>query len=167
VVVEDTPDLIALWTRPHSRVLAAFEPSGRLLRLPVGEWSLEPVAGFAGGSLGLHVPGTQHSVLAIYDPPPGYAPWYINLESDLKRTESGFEYEEHVLDVLLDADLTNVRWKDEDELEEAVALGLFTPEQAAEFRAEGELALDWLLSRRPPYDRDWQAWRPPQEWELS
>jgi hypothetical protein len=51
-------------------------------------------------------------------------------------------------------------WKDEDEPAEAVEIGLITAEQAAEFRAEGERALEWLLSRRPPYDRDWLSWRP-------
>jgi hypothetical protein len=47
-----------------------------------------------------------------------------------------------------------------DESAGAVEIGLFTARAAAEFRAEGERALEWLLSRRPPYDRDWLSWRP-------
>jgi hypothetical protein len=47
-----------------------------------------------------------------------------------------------------------------DESAGAVEIGLFTALAAAEFRAEGERALEWLLSRRPPYDRDWLSWRP-------
>jgi hypothetical protein len=41
---------------------------------------------------------------------------------------------------------------------------MFTADEAAEFRAEGERAIEWLLERHPPYDRDWQSWRPPVEW---
>jgi hypothetical protein len=161
VVVEDGPGLIALYTPPGSEALVAVDASGAQMRMPVAEWRLASAAPFgAMEALALHLPGTAHSLLVIFDPPPGFAPWYINLESDLVRTERGFEYEEHVLDIVVDRDLSSWRWKDEDELAEAVELGLFTAEQAAEFRAEGERALEWLLSRRPPYDRDWLSWRP-------
>ena len=160
VVVEDGPGLIALYTPPKSEALVAVSRDGLPLRMPTEDWSLEPTQTFDSGVLGLHVPGTQHSVLVIFDPPPGLAPWYINLESDLHRTERDFEYEEHVLDIVVERDLSSWRWKDEDELAEAVELGLFTAHQAAEFRAEGERALGWLLSRQPPYDRDWLSWRP-------
>jgi predicted RNA-binding protein associated with RNAse of E/G family len=164
VVVEDTPELVALWTPPSTDALVAVDADAKPMRMPVGDWHLTPAKTFASGSLGLHVPGQGHSVIVIFDPPPGYSPWYINIESDLERTAAGFEYEEHVLDVLVEADLKTWRWKDEDELVEAVAIGMFTSEQAAEFRAEGERAIEWLLSRRPPYDRDWLSWQPPTEW---
>lgn len=167
IVVEDRDELIALYTPPGSEAHVAVAPDGTLLRMPVSDWTPAPHPTGAMEVLGLHVPGTQHSVLAIFDPRPGYAPWYINLESDLARTDGGFEYEEHVLDIVIERDLTTWRWKDEDELEEAVELGLFTPEQAAEFRAEGERALEWLLSRRPPYKRDWLSWCPPREWLIA
>lgn len=164
VVVEDTHDLIALWTPPSSDALIAVDAFGEPMRMPTGDWKLAPAKTFASGSLGLHVPGQQHSVIVIFDPPPKYSPWYINIESDLERTEIGFQYEEHVIDVLVDADLKSWRWKDEDELEEAVASGMFTSKQAAEFRAEGERAIEWLLARRPPFDHDWLNWKPPSSW---
>lgn len=126
VIVEDTPHLIALWTPPSSEALVAVDAEGQPMRMPVGDWSLAPALTFTGGSLGLHVPGQHHSVIVIFDPPAGYAPWYINLESDLERTDVGFEYEEHVLDIIAERDLSSWRWKDEDELDEAVALGMFT-----------------------------------------
>ena len=164
IVVEDSDALIALYTPPGSPAYVAVSADGEYLRFPSKYWTLSEAPVPAIELLGLHVPGNQHSVLAIFNPTPGYTPWYINLESDLERTERGFEYEEHILDILVERDLKTWRWKDEDELEEAIELGLFTPEQAAEFRAEGERALEWLLSRRPPYDRDWLSWRPPAEW---
>lgn len=167
IVVEDSEELIALYTPPGSESLVAVDATGTQMRMPIADWRLEATTRFTIGLIGLHVPGTNHSVLAIFDPPPQFGPWYINLESDLARTDRGFEYEEHVLDIVIERDLKTWRWKDEDELEEAVELGLFRPEQAAEFRAEGERALEWLLSRRPPYERDWLAWRPSPEWGLA
>ena len=168
IVVEDSHEVIVLYTPPETDALVAIDAEGRRLRIPTTpDWSLAGTRTFTSGLVGVHVPGTQHSLLAIFEPPSGYGPWYINLESDLERTDAGFEYEEHVLDILVERDLKTWRWKDEDELEEAVELGLFTPEQAAQFRAEGERALDWLLSRRPPYDRDWLSWRPPRKWGVA
>lgn len=168
IVAEDSQEMIVLYTPPEADALVAIDSEGRRLRMPTTpDWSLEGTRTFTSGLIGVHVPGTQHSLLAIFDPPAGYGPWYINIESDLVRTDAGFDYEEHVLDVVVDRNLSAWRWKDEDELEEAVELGLFTAGQAAEFRAEGERALEWLLSRRPPYDRDWLSWRPPAEWGVS
>jgi hypothetical protein len=168
IVAEDNDELIALYTPPDTDALVAIDREGNRLRMPTTlDWSLEGTRTFTSGVIAVHVPGTHHSLLAIFDPPVGYGPWYINLESDLERTECGFDYEEHVLDVVVERDLKTYRWKDEDELEEAVELGLFTLEQAAEFRVEGERALERLLSRRPPYDRDWLSWRPRAEWGVA
>ena len=52
------------------------------------------------------------------------------------------------------------RWKDEDELEEALAAGLVTADDAEAFREEGERALEQLLRREVPYDEPWEDWRP-------
>ncbi|MEO8458417.1 MAG: DUF402 domain-containing protein [Chloroflexota bacterium] len=166
IVVQDTPELIALYTPPNSPAYVALDEDGEVLRFPSRDWTLSerPVPAFE--LIALHVPGHDHSVLAIFNPMPRHTPWYINLESDLERTDFGFQYEDHLLDVLVERDLETWRWKDEDELEEAVALGLFTQDEAAKFYAAGERALEWLTSRRSPYDRDWLAWRPPSEWVL-
>lgn len=167
IVVEDSDEMIALYTPAGSPAQVAIDDDGNYIRVPLRDWTLAPTPRPAMEILGVHVPGTQHSLLAIFDPPKGYGPWYINLESDLQRIDAGFECEEHLLDVIIERDLSSWRWKDEDELEEAVAHGMFTLEQAAEFRAEGERALEWLMQRRPPYDRDWLSWRPPAEWRAG
>jgi predicted RNA-binding protein associated with RNAse of E/G family len=99
-------------------------------------------------------------VLAIWNGDWQLLHWYINLESDLVRTDAGFEYEDHVLDVIVDADLKSWRWKDEDELEAALERGLFTREQGAAFYAEGERAVAWLIARQAPYHAAWEDWRP-------
>lgn len=167
IVVHDDVDLIALLTPPGEPAQTPLRADGTRMRLPKEEWTLGPVLTYEEPVLGLHVPGTDHSVLLVWEADWSPRDWYINLESDLLRTNEGFECDDRVLDVVVAPDMSTWLWKDEDELEEAVEIGLFTQEQAAEFRAEGKRALEWLLSRRPPYDRDWLAWRPPPEWGVA
>ena len=52
------------------------------------------------------------------------------------------------------------RWKDEDELAGAVRLGIYSREQAAAIRAEGERVIEAIEDRRPPFDGRWEGWRP-------
>ena len=165
IVVEDTPDLIAVYNAPGSPVRTAVGPDGERLRLPPPEWSMADASIPTDRRiLSLHPPGADHSVLLIWDESWRLLYWYINLEEDRRRNARGFDYEEHVLDIVVQPDMASWRWKDEDELAEAVERGLFTIEQASAFREEGERALEWLLARRPPYDRPWEDWRPPPDW---
>jgi predicted RNA-binding protein associated with RNAse of E/G family len=69
-----------------------------------------------------------------------------------------------VLDVLIPPDRSSWQWKDEDELSQAVDEGLFTEEEAARFRAAGERAVEQILLREPPFDEDWEGWRPDPAW---
>ncbi|MCH7484382.1 MAG: DUF402 domain-containing protein [Chloroflexi bacterium] len=165
IVVEDTPDLIAVYNAPGSPIRVAAGPDGERLRLPPLKWSMADASIPSDHRiLGLHPPGSNHSVHVVWDDSWRLLYWYINLEEDRQRNPSGFDYEEHVLDLVVEPDMTSWRWKDEDELAEAVERGLFTPEKAADIRTEGERALEWLLARRPPYDRPWENWRPPPDW---
>jgi hypothetical protein len=52
-------------------------------------------------------------------------------------------------------------WKDEDEFEEAVGLGLFTSEQAGEIRAKGERVIGLLPDLLPT---GWEDWLPDPAW---
>ena len=74
--------------------------------------------------------------------------WYVNLQDPLRRTPLGFDTVDHALDVVVELDRSSWRWKDEEELAEAVRDGLFTPEEAADFRAWGERAVERILGRR-------------------
>ena len=69
-----------------------------------------------------------------------------------------------LLDIVVSPDRSEWRWEDEDEVLKAVELGLMSPERAGELRAEGERALEKLLAHKPPFERDWDAWRPDEAW---
>ena len=61
---------------------------------------------------------------------------------------------DHALDLVIAPD-GSWCWKDEDDFAEAQALGVFTVEQAAAVRAEGER----VLAARP-WPTGWENWRP-------
>lgn len=167
IVVRDEPDVIAIYTPPATPAMVAVAAGGdrTRLRLPPPQWELAPVTTPADRHfLAVHSPGADHSVLVIWAADWRLLEWYINLETDVARTESGFEYTDHFLDVIVEPDMSSWRWKDEDELAEAVERGLVTGDEAAAFREEGERAVEWLLARRAPYDEPWEGWRPPESW---
>ncbi len=164
LVVRDSPALLALylpagtvWKRPR-------RPDGGPIRLPAGDWTLMDHRQTI-DVLRLNIPGAAHSVMLFWKE--GHAEfigWYVNLEEPLRRTAIGFDYMDQALDIVISPDMTEWHWKDEDELQEALAAGLFTPRQAAEIRREGERALELLLARRPPFDDGWERWRPDPSW---
>jgi hypothetical protein len=84
----------------------------------------------------------------------------------LRRTAVGFDYMDHALDVRITPDRSSWSWKDEDELEEAVARGIFTAEEARSFHVEGERAVRRVLDREPPFDEPWEDWRPNPTWRV-
>ena len=141
----------------------AADPAGRELRLYAERWALAERTSTE-HMLSFSWPEVAHAILAIWDRQWRFSRWYINLETPLRRTSVGFDFVDHCLDVVVSADRTSWRWKDEDELEEAVARGIFTSGEARAFREEGRRALRRLLDREPPFDRDWDAWRPDPVW---
>lgn len=147
------------WRRP----VAA---DGSALRLPQDVWELVEDTWSETNVLSFTWEGAAHAVLCFWDVEWNHAGWYVNLQEPLRRTSVGFDYMDHALDIVVAPDLSFWHWKDEEELAEAVTLGIFTAAQARAFREEGERALAHLSARVPPYDRDWPTWRPDPSWAI-
>jgi predicted RNA-binding protein associated with RNAse of E/G family len=108
-------------------------------------------------ALRLARPGASHSILLFFRVE--FYAWYVNLERPLMRSPVGFDLSDLFLDVYIERDRP-ARWLDEDELEQALAAGLLTPEDAAAARAEGERVLaEW------PFPTGWEDFRPDPRWE--
>jgi predicted RNA-binding protein associated with RNAse of E/G family len=73
---------------------------------------------------------------------------------------------DQALDIVVSPDLTEWHWKDEDEFEEAQALGLISEDRAQELRAEGERVIEHLMARKQPFNQGWESWRPDPEWAV-
>lgn len=105
--------------------------------------------------------GGAHAVGHFWDDASGeFLCHYINLQEPLRRSRVGFDSSDHVLDVVVDTD-GNWRWKDQDELEEAVGLGLFSKAEARAIREEGERVIATFASLFPT---GWESWRPDPSW---
>lgn len=163
-VVSDEPLQTTLFVRTGAWVAVAIDDNGKELRLPIGTWHLEPREVRAFSILSFAWPEIPYSVLFLREPDGNPRGWYVNLQTPLVRTPVGFDTVDHALDVLVETDRSSWRWKDEDELAEAVELGLFTPDDAAWFRYWGERGVEHLLLRLPPFDQDWESWLPDPTW---
>jgi Protein of unknown function (DUF402) len=89
--------------------------------------------------------------------------YYINLQAPIRRTRFGFDSVDHILDIVVSPD-GSWQWKDEDELAEAVNLGLFSKNEAMSIRAEGERVIDGLPRLLPT---GWEDWLPDASWSVE
>ena len=93
--------------------------------------------------------------------------WYVNLQMPLRRLLGipGIETEDLYLDIVVDPD-RSWRWKDEDELAEAVLVGRVTADQARDIRAEGERVAAVIDGGEWPFTSEVAMWRPEPDWPI-
>jgi hypothetical protein len=161
-VVRDEAEQTMFLVPAGARCGVPVDEDGTELRVPDRPWRLEVRARSPNPILSFAWPHTPYAVLR-WSTPQGTPVWYVNLQDPLRRTGLGFDTVDHALDVIVGLD-GSWGWKDEEELAEAVANGLFTPDDAERFRADGERAVAHILDRTPPFDRDWGDWRPDRSW---
>jgi hypothetical protein len=163
-VVTDTPGERSFYVAPGNPRIIPTSADGVELRMPASSWMLGTRVGSAWRLLSFAWPGVNYAVLGSWDAQTGeFDGWYVNLQTPLEATPDGFDYTDHLLDVLVAVDGT-WRWKDEDELADAVALGTFSPADAEGFYQAGHDAVDRITNAHPPFDRDWSNWRPDRSW---
>ena len=164
-IVEDTPQRLVVymaagvrWMRPIRSDGSALH--GRELHWTLGE-SLWPIE-----ALRIVEPGRHHSVLLLWTQGfEEFIRWYVNLEDPLTRNGIGFDYLDQLLDIEIAPDLLAWKWKDEAELEDAVAGGLITPQKADFISEEGNRVVRAMEERAPPFDEQWYTWRPDPCWK--
>jgi len=93
--------------------------------------------------------------------------WYVNLQAPLHRMEVGFETEDYLLDIVFEPDLSGWKLKDEDELAEAVELGIYTEQKMHEIYVAADEAVQSITSGTSPISKMWSAWRPPKQWGVA
>jgi hypothetical protein len=164
-VVRDAPDLLALYLPPGTPWKEPRRPDGGPARLPVGPWTLADARTY-NHVLRFNRPSDAHAVFAFWSEDGRFLQWYINLEDPIRRTPSGFQYMDMVLDIVVAPNLSSWTWKDEDEFREAQERGMVSREAARAIRAEGERALELMQARVPPFDGAWRDWRPDPSWTV-
>ena len=164
MVVEDAPQQTMLFIPVGIRWMAPFH-DGRRLKIPQTEFELVPQRYEESHVLSFSWPDTWYAVLLFFRPDWSPWNWYVNLEEPLRKTRLGFDTLDHELDVIVQFD-GSWRWKDEDELDEAIRRGVISAREEPRLRADGESAVRRILDREPPFDQDWTDWRPDRSWPI-
>jgi hypothetical protein len=152
-VAEDRDDSTVLWLPPATTYAMGDDL--------FGDWELrERIFESSAGQLRLSRRDEPFSVHLFRHPDGSFRGWYVNLERPQRRTTLGFDFEDELLDIWIEAG-REPRWLDEDELEEAVRRGIFPAERAAEIRANGER----VLAERP-WPTGWEDWQPDPRWQV-
>ena len=170
-VVADIAEYVALFVAAGSPMKTRCGPDGAPIQrdLPYAvrfslPWRLCDGVWEGNGVLMLTPAGAGYSFWAVWDERWRFEGWYVNVQEPLRRTELGFDTADNVLDVVIEPDLLSWRWKDEHELEVAVRVGRFTPDEAKAVREEARSAVRTLEDRAWPFVDDWSTWRPDPAW---
>ncbi len=170
IVVADEPGMTVTWVPRGTPMLRAdFGVDGHNLEAVrnqvAGNWTLKRLNWRMDGILRVTSPGLPWAMILYRDGPQVRA-WYVNLEEPISRTAEGVTISDRHLDIVIEPDRKSWWWKDEDELAEAVRLGLYSPEEAAQFRQDGLDAVERIISGEPPFDTHWADWHPDPEWGI-
>ncbi len=89
--------------------------------------------------------------------------WYVNYQSPLSRTSAGVSFEDFLLDIRLEPELS-WNWKDEDEFEAACAAQAISGQTADVIRRAAADLTPALAASEWPFNAGWPDWRPDESW---
>lgn len=170
-VVRDDASALVAWLAPGTPMLRPVLPDGRELRsVPAIEMfragrALRRDVWLGNGILMIAPTGRPWSVWCFWKDGWDFHGWYVNLEDPHQRDSSSIATQDHVLDLWVEPDRT-VRWKDEDELEAAVAAGRYSASDAEGFRVNAESVEEAIGRWSSPFCDGWELWRPDPSWPV-
>lgn len=169
-VVQDTPDLTVLYICSGTRWKIPARPADAEdiahCRLN-GQWGLKDVVWKWGDTLYWIQPRAAHAVHIMWSQSPReFAGWYVNLQEPLRRTGIGFDFMDQDLDIVVQPDAHEWRWKDEDVMQQGLEMGIYTAQQVHDIRAEGERVIENIQRRAAPFDNRWLDWVPDADWPV-
>jgi hypothetical protein len=167
-IVADADDVVALFIAAGSVYKAGPKKSAAEKRRAERRPTPPDEYVWRNDTLRLMFPGACHSVSLFWagdGPNRELLRYFVNMEEPFRRTACGFDTQDHTVDVVVTPEL-EWRWRDEDELENHVKEGFFTPELAAAARAEGRRAIDAIEAGTHPCLHGWREWRPARDWAV-
>lgn len=110
--------------------------------------------------------GDYFSVSRFFDPGGRCGGWYVDFIRPCRRTHLGIDTFDLFLDLVVEADLSGYRWKDEDEYTQGRRLGLIDDALHHHIDAAREQVISLAESRRGPFAEDWSSWRRDPAWPM-
>ena len=111
------------------------------------------------------LPGRPFSVWLFWTPAWEFISYYVNLEAPFARSAVGFDSCDHVLDICVRPDRTWY-YKDLDELQVCVDVGLMSVATAAQVRRDAEQAITLIERWHAPFAAGLDEWRPDPAWSM-
>ena len=156
-VVEAVGESAAVWIAPGTNCMRLRGIDGRTVR-PPAQWTSQPHRWFGNGNLDVILAREPFSLRLFWDDAGAFAGWYVNLQQPVTVSGDRIDTRDHALDLVLEPDQPP-RWKDEDHLEQCVALGIFSSDEAAAIRTAGAR----FLKRRASYlPTGYESFTPPK-----
>ncbi len=131
-----------------------------------GEWEVEPWTWHTTSWVHILLPGRWFSANAVYDDASGRLQrWYVNFQRPYRVDGQRVD----TFDLLLDLEVGTdgaMRWKDEDEYEQARRLGVVTDAEALALEGARREAEALARAGGWPFEARWTAWRRDPDWEV-
>jgi predicted RNA-binding protein associated with RNAse of E/G family len=172
ILVRDNSELIALYVPANIHCKRRYGINGNHITVDERKnntWTLQDI--IQSNSyyyIRLTIPGESYSVLLFWNCNNNLRYWYINLEdpvNPMRRTKLGFDLCDQILDIIVESNLKDWRWDDEDELQEAIEVGLISPEQAEALYVKGAEVRDLIMSGKSVFN-SWATWKPDPSWNV-
>ncbi|HID52885.1 MAG TPA: DUF402 domain-containing protein [Anaerolineae bacterium] len=113
----------------------------------------------------LYLQGYAYSIWLNFDENGKFMSWYGNLEAPFARTRIGIDTRDFALDIIAKPD-GQWRWKDEDEFNRRLEVGIDSSEHQAQVRAAGRDFIERFEYRDWPFNCGWENWQPPESWQI-
>jgi protein associated with RNAse G/E len=127
-----------------------------------GHWELDRWTWRDTTLLARFAAGDYFSVSRFFDA--GGGGWYVDFVQPYRRTPIGIDTFDLLLDLIVTADLSGYRWKDEDEYARGRRLGLIDDALHQSVDAAREQVISLIESRQGPFADDYSSWRPDPAW---
>ncbi|PCC41441.1 DUF402 domain-containing protein [Brevibacterium aurantiacum] len=170
-VVADDDHHLAVWMAADTRMLYQVTTDGHDLRSVSGTDRFtapraQAVRNWVGsGILAVFQPNTMYSVWFFETKPGLRNSYYVNIEEEFTRSDSGIVTSDLVLDVLVGPD-RDCAFKDEDELELAHRAGVFSTSKVEQIRQVAQQAVEDVEHWEFPFNAGYEGFQPDPDWTV-
>jgi hypothetical protein len=167
-VVHDSAELIALYMMPGTTCKHPRDSSGEHVSCFLPDaWILVDTVWNGGGALYLTEPNSWYVLMGLFGLSSNIIEsWYINLQTPYERTPKGFDYLDQELDILVNRELSECAWKDEEKFANAQRGQRIPLHQAAHVRQVGEDIVARIKAQQLSLPQRWINWQPSPCWPI-